>query len=231
MWTGNYLTLDQFMAEAHDRFRFLEHELEEVRIKEWLYKAMGLIGVLSVYEDKNTELTLTEDTDLKLSYVQMPSGIIQLNGVIDDCNRALIYSSALTGWDDRMSPPSYQINGNILRTNLCDTHTITINYDSFPVDSSGNPTIPDDTVYIEALLAYIGYRMGYELWMMDRMVEAKYRELEREWLFYVNSAKTKMLMPSLDQSQSLVHQNQQIMQSPRQHAYRFRFLNYPQYSR
>lgn len=245
MWTGNYLTLDQFMAEAHDRFRFLEHELDEVRIKEWLYKAMGLIGVMSVYPDVVKELELTMDTDMSLSYAMAPSGVIQLNGVycavpptdgILDVGLStrtgtpLIKSSAITGWNDRMAPPSYQINGNIILTNLCDDQNIVLTYDSFPIDINGKPIIPDDVVYIEAMLAYTGYRMGYELWMMDRLAEAKYRELEREWLFYVNSAKTKMLMPSLDEMQSLVHQLQQNLQSPRQHSYKFKFLNYPQYS-
>ena len=217
MFSGNYLNLDQFMARAHDRFRFLNHELDKARIKEWLYTAMGLIGVMKVYPDVNAQLVLTDDPDMKLSYAPIPLGIVQLNGVIDgtkaNCETSLIASTALTGWDDKTSVPSYQINGGMILTNLCGNKTITLNYDSFPVDSEGNPMIPDDEVYIEAMLAYIGYRMGFELWMMDRLVEAKYRELEREWLFYVNSAKTKMLTPSLDEAQALANQLKQTIQS------------------
>lgn len=246
MWAGNYLTLDQFMAEAHDRFRFLEHELDRARIKEWLHKAMDLIGVLSVYKGINSELELIRDEDISLSYAQMPSGIIQLNGVISvtppvdgvlnvgtakRITAVLIYTSAITGWNDRTAPPSYQLNGNILFTNICDDSNIVLDFDSFPVDSNGDPLTPDDTVYTEAMLAYIGYRMGYELWMMDRFPEAKYREMEREWLFYVNSAKTKMLMPSLDQMQSLANQQQTMVSSRMHHAAKFRLLNRPQYSR
>lgn len=246
MWSGNYLTITSFMAEAHDRFRFLEHELDESRIKEWLYKAMGLMGVMNVYPDFNIELVLTRDTDISLSYALIPSNIIQLNGVaavtpptdgvlnVDTKKRfraALIRSSAITGWDDSTSPPSYQINNNMILTNICDDSNIVLSYDGFPVDTAGDPLIPDDVVYIEAMLAYTGYRMAYELWMMDRFPEAKYRELEREWLFYVRSAEVKMRIPSLDKMQSLANQLQSITTSRVHHASRFKWLDSPQYSR
>lgn len=227
MWTGNYLTIDQFMAELHDRFRFVEQELDKTRVKEWLYKAMGLIGVLSIYPNLNTEIQLVKDEDIKYSYATMPAGVINIRGVIDENKVSLIYASALVGWDDQSTPPSYQINGSVILTNLCSDGMLTINYDSFPVNESGDPLIPDEVVYIEAMLAYIGYRIGYELWMSDRLSGPKYQYLEQEWLFYVNSAKTKMLMPGLDQYQSLANQLNRINQSPLQHASKFKYLNTP----
>jgi uncharacterized protein (TIGR02145 family) len=105
-----------------------------------------------------------------------------------------------------------------------------MSYYAYPTGDDGLPLIPDDVMYIRAIEAFITERIARKLWLQDKLTDGKYKALEQDWLFYVNSARTKDSLMTVDQAESFKNQIVRIATKFNSHSTGFRELNYPERS-
>jgi len=97
---------------------------------------------------------------------------------------------------------TYKVNDNYIFTNF-DTGEIEMAYHAFPVDDRGFPLIPDDEVFKQMVVAYVAERIGYKLFLRDKLRGDKYRLLQQERAWYMGKAQTKPLVPNRDKMESI----------------------------
>jgi hypothetical protein len=100
-----------------------------------------------------------------------------------------------------------------------------LSYLAFPTDSRGLPMIPEDARYIKAIECYIIERISRKLWLNDKLSRDKYERLEQDWLWYVGSAQNAMLIPTLDEMESLKDQFVRLIPRLNEHNNHFKTLN------
>ena len=103
------------------------------------------------------------------------------------------------------TPLEYDINGNFITTNI-KTGTICMSYLAYPIDEEGFPMIPDDVYYLEAVASYIRRNLDYRLWRNNpnSQTQAVFAYSDKEWMFYVGSAKSAGLRMDPSTMESLV---------------------------
>lgn len=103
---------------------------------------------------------------------------------------------------DRNTGHTYKIQGSVIFTSIRNTD-IEIAYTALPVDSEGIPLIPDNAVYINALMLYIKVQKFTELFECGKLNPQALQHAERDYAFALGQAKTSLIMPTLDQMESI----------------------------
>ena len=83
--------------------------------------------------------------------------------------------------------------------------------------------VPDDIKYVMATQSYISERIGYRLWMQDKLSGEKYRKLEQERLWYVGAASTKAHIPSIDEMEAIKNRFLRLKVNPNFHDASFTY--------
>jgi hypothetical protein len=214
-------------------------ELNFYDMVEWAGEAIAKIGVPYAYIER---VTNDEDTSAPDPIViadfrgALPTDLVILQGVRDHSTKSSLikevgtfrttYKSSNRISDNDSVMLGYRIEDGYIYTNF-EEGEIDISYLAFQTDSDGFPEIPDEERYISAVKAYIMYMVAFRMWLQDKLSKDKYRELEQNWLFYCNSAKTKALMPDYDGAEALKNQLMKVRQSSWQHGSQFSYLSLP----
>ena len=103
---------------------------------------------------------------------------------------------------DRNTGHTYKIQGSVIFTSIRNTD-IEIAYTALPVDSEGIPLIPDNASYINALMLYIKVQKFTELFECGKLNPQALQHAERDYAFALGQAKTSLIMPTLDQMESI----------------------------
>lgn len=242
MYNGKYVTVHHVIEKIHRDYRFT-YGIEDADILEDVYDAMSFIGVPQAYTRRITNGVEPNPEPITIENYrgELPIDLYQVEGCrrVED-NYPMIETSStfnnasitdpsdddenLTSTESMMS---YFINDNYIFTSF-EEGEVEMAYLAFPTDKDGLPHIPDIPHYIRAVAAYVAKQIGFRLYMEDKLSERKLERLEQDWFFAVNSAKTKVLMPSYDQAEALKNQLVRMTQFSKHHAYAFRFLNTPE---
>jgi len=158
-------------------------------IKEWVFEAMRKVESRAMFIEKTVVL------EVKDGMVEIPKHAVYLKEVISEVAIMKKVDSMDYSIDNFAS---YYINGRYLYTNLPDGTKLELIIHSMPVDNMNNPLIKDDEYLIKAIISYILHMEARKMWMSDIFSERKYREYEREWLFYVRSAQSSLERPNKD---------------------------------
>lgn len=122
------------------------------------------------------------------------------------------------------------IRGEVIRTSFKEGQ-IAVSYYRQVLDENGYPMIPDHTSVLEAIVAYIDYKLAKrEVYTNKQGAYSKKREAENDWHWYCNQAKNKLFMPkNLDDWQNLLDQTHRLIHD--KHAYYSFFgkINLPEY--
>jgi hypothetical protein len=189
-------------------------EINWIDVIEWVYIASELIGVKNAYVLKVTDGVdgNPDPIEIKDYRGELPADFHLVYQIRDNHTKTAMRCDSGTFLLSNSSPKisnlidlSYAINHDFIFTSFKDGY-IEMTYYAFPIDEQGLPLIPDDVMYIRAIEAYITERIARKLMIQDKMDPNKYRMLEQDWLFYVNSARTKDSLMSLDQAHSLRNQ-------------------------
>jgi len=97
---------------------------------------------------------------------------------------------------------TYTINSNYIKLNV-DSGYLMLAYQSIPTDFDGYPLIPDDPGYIEAVYWYVRVKLLYPEWALGRVTDRVYSHAENKWRFYSRQAYANVILPSVDQLESL----------------------------
>jgi len=222
-----YTTINRVVEQVIRNSGF-DTEVDRVEVIEWIGEAIDLIGAIDVYEEKCAKITIedyrgempcdwlsiiqTRDFDSKQAY-RYETGNYFSNSCHLEGSPDLVCQSGLT----------YKIQGNYIFSNR-KTGCIELAYMSYPTDDQGLPKVPDDTRVIKALESYIRYKVDYRLWRQGKVNRDVFEYSNQEWLFYVNSAKTSILMPSIDQMESLKNQTVRLIPQLNAHSSFFKRL-------
>ena len=205
---------------------------------EWVGEAIMKIGVPYAYIEKVTNgTTLMPDPIVITDYVgTLPTDLVVIRGVREHDSGVPLINESGTFRTTAESNNLVDANGSTMAAYRTEDGLIYVNFESgeleisylaFQTDMNGYPMIPDDERYISAVKSYVMYMIAYRMWLQDKLATEKYREIERNWLFYVNSAKTKAHMPDFDGMEALKNQMRKLVTNPNQHAAQFSYLSTP----
>jgi len=206
---------------------------------EWVGDAIAKIGVSYAYMDRVTNGESDQEDPITIADFRgtLPTDLVYITGVRDTTTHSSLveevgsfrvtYNNSNLVNDGDPVMLAYRIENGYIYTNF-EEGEVEISYMAYKTDTNGWPMIPDDERYITACVAYVMYMIGYRLFLQDRLDERKFLYLEKEWLFYVNSAKTKAHMPTLDKMEALKNQLGKMRQSPFHHAAQFKYLSVPE---
>ena len=87
--------------------------------------------------------------------------------------------------------------------------------------------IPDEERYLMAIEAYIIYKIDSKLYRRGVIAKHLRDESEQNWLWYVNSAFSKIVTPGYDGAESWKNQIQKMRADKAAHQYGYRYLKRP----
>jgi hypothetical protein len=202
-------------------------EINWIDVIEWVYIASELIGV------KNAYVLKTLDIDIENYRGELPSDFHLIyqarektSGNSMRCESGTFFLSENSPRISSLIDLTYSLNNDYLFTSFKEG-IVEISYYAFPVDDEGLPLVPDDVMYIRAIESFITERIARKLMIQDKMDPNKYRMLEQDWLFYVNSARTKDSLMTLDQAHALKNQLTKLTNSHQIYRRNFSTLGSP----
>lgn len=200
-------------------------EINESDVIEWCSEALSLIG--SYPQLKEVSLTLT----LANHRVSLPCDFVYLKD-INFQGHPLSWStkSAVNNYNcpDCDTIPkcctenNFYIQDGILNSSIKEGD-ICIVYLGVPVDDEGFPLVPDNVYFDKALKAYVTYMLDKQQFRRGILPEAVFARSERDWLFYVNSARGSANMPDAQKMERL--KNTWVRLIPNQNGYASNFQN------
>ena len=102
----------------------------------------------------------------------------------------------------KYSDRTYKIQGNVIYTSLKQGY-LEMSYKAIPVDEEGYPLLPDDSTYIRALENFIKLQWFTVQFELGKITPQVYQNAQQQYAWSVGQAQTSLIMPSIDQMQSL----------------------------
>jgi hypothetical protein len=185
-------------------------EIKYDEVVEWIWDVIALIGAPQPLIDKVTDGSNTMPNPIEIVNYRgdLPNDLYSVFLARDyDTKMPMVCksSSFLRDMEQlymRESQYSYTLNNNYIFTSF-EEGQVELHYKAFPTNSLGMPMVPDDIKFIMATQAYVAERIGFRLWMQDKLASQKYQKLEQERLFYIGAASTKAQIPSIDEMESI----------------------------
>lgn len=230
-FNGNYVSV-KTVIENVLRDTDYYNEISYYDVAEWVAKAIDLIGAPTAYDEVVDTITVANYR------ATLPTDLMELYMVRDDTTKVPLISSTdefLISMDtndtdnidsERPLVGAYRITSGYLFTNV-EAGTFEIAYKAYRLCDEGFPMIPDVTRYLLAVEAYLTYKIDNKLWRKGKQSKTIRDTSEQEWLFYVNSAFTKMMTPDYDRAESLKNQMVKIRTDSAAHQYSFAAMNLP----
>lgn len=235
MYNGKYVSTEFIIDKIQKDYGFTS-SMDKYEIADDIFDAVELIGVPMAFirritngEGSNPDVISVADYAAEL-----PCDLRSLEGVRTyDTKLPLIEDTSTFKAQEGASNDPYEgtseylvyhINDNFIFTNF-EEGDIEISYLAFPTDDNGIPLIPDDTRYINGIVAYVAERIGFRQWWKGNLGDKQYSFLQAERAFCIPSAATSLNMPSYDMAQSMSNQLSRLIKSSNHQAYNFKFLN------
>jgi hypothetical protein len=210
-------------------------EINEIDAVEWGAEALGLIGAYSQYDIKPVCLELTNGK------ARLPLGFYKLVD-INYKNRPLYWATQTNARNYQCSDCqipvctdggrcdlTFYLNDSYLITNISDTNAnVCMNIMSVHVDEDGYPMIPDDPLYSKAVSSYIIKMNDYQEWRKGKITDKVFEKSERDWLYYVNSARGAANMPNTAQLENLKNITTRLMPMRQEYGKGFSNINSPE---
>jgi hypothetical protein len=177
---------------------------------------LQIVGVPSLFEEK-TALLHVENYRCMLpcDYVSMIQvrTAKKVDGIEPDHRSHISYRYSTDSFHMSNEKPdvgrygtdlTYKIQGSVIYTSTKDTD-IEIAYNAIATDDEGYPLLPDNPSFLRALEAYIKKQQFTILFDLGKLQPAILQNAQQEYAFYVGQCQTDMIMPSIDQMESLTN--------------------------
>jgi hypothetical protein len=241
----NYISVKEIVEGLYRDYGSQE-ELDLWDLIEWCGEALDLIGAHTQY------VNIVEDWQVCDYRYALPCNLISINQ-ISYKGFPLKYAAGIFGPADSTNDTKYFLDGEeVTEENypLSETETSTVDYryyinDAFlvssfeegcltvsytgtKVDEDGFPMIPDEVTYKKALKSYCQMMLDRKEWRRQRLSEAVYRDSQRDWEWYVRTARGKAQMPNIDKMESIKNQWVKLKPNQNSHSRFFSDLNAPE---
>ena len=202
--TSKYTTLDEIIERVQRDYGL---DVNDAEAAEWVWDAVGEIGVLTSFEEKITTINIEDYKGvLPIDLYGSPKNIrdfetyVELRRTLDGYFRSdnkweaqdnqIIQTQDVDPLTDEpfytTVPPAtypeyytYKLQGNYIFIGYS-TAVLEMVYDAFPVDeTTGLPLISDDVKYIKAISAFIADKEGFRMMLKDELSERKY-----SWIYW-----------------------------------------------
>lgn len=227
--SGRYIDISYIVERIYRDYGFdLEIRFDE--LVEWIWDVICLIGAPQAFIDKVTDgsegmpdpiviedyrgllpsdlhhIVLARDYDTKMPMICKSSPFMK------DLDQVFV----------RESQYSYSVNNNYMFTSF-KSGKVELSYKAFPTNFLGIPMVPDDIKFIMATQAYIAERIGFRLWMQEKLTRDRYEKLvtERDW--YIGAAASKAHVPSIDEMESIKNRFLRLKVNPNFHDASFKY--------
>lgn len=117
---------------------------------------------------------------------------------------------------------TYKIQGQVIYTSMKEG-SIEIAYQAIPVDCDGYPMIADNSSFREALELYITKKRYKVLFDTGKIKSDVYSSTCQDYAFAVGQAQTSLIMPSIDEMESITNLWNTLI--PRVTEHRMGFIN------
>ena len=165
--TLNYVKIDYIIEKINSgNIPGTYWNLDE--IKEWIYDALSKINTSKTKIYSKIQIEIIDSKGIIPGYVET------LLKVWDNQDRELLQPFA----NNNITEGTYLINNGFIYVNY-ESGYVNIEYYSFPIDSEGNPLIPDDNYFISAIIAYIRFKLGERAFFQGKMMQNQFQYLER----------------------------------------------------
>jgi len=192
----SYINIDSVIEEINrESIPNTYWNIEE--IKEWVYKALSFI------DNKANNIQASDIIEIDDYKGLIPANVEIIDKVLlteehhgaEDTQKEL--HSILP--HEQLNSNNYDINAGYIYVEF-ETGKLTLQYYTTPVDEQGRPLIPNEKYYIQAVIAFIRFKLGSRAYWQGKILERQLQMLEQEWLFYIpaaqNSQKMKILRDS-----------------------------------
>jgi len=197
-------------------------ELNESDLYEWCAEALMLIGSYPQYTEETVMLDVDNHT------CGLPNNFLYIKG-------ATVNGKPLA-WNNKSIASNYNCPECKIPT-CCTEHNFYIRdcniytslncgklcftYLGIPVDEDGYPLMPDDVYFDKALKSYCTYMLDRIQFRKGTLPQQVFTMSERDWLWYVNSARGSAYMPDTATMNRL--KNIWVRLIPQQRAYENNF--------
>ena len=123
---------------------------------------------------------------------------------------------------------TYKIQGNCIFTSIKNGN-IEISYNSILVDKDGYPMIPDDESFIDAIEKFVKKERYNILFDEGKISQQSLQIAQQEYAFAVGQASTSLVMPTIDQMESIKNMWTSLIQRTTQHKDEFNQLGNQEY--
>lgn len=233
----NHVSLKYVISKLY-RDLNINEELPIDSIVEWCAEALAYIGAYGQYISKTGVLIVKNhkcpmpcdfyrletisynNKPLRWNGNTLPGNIMCETCRLPDCKDCetfyiqdnMFYTSIEESFDNP-TPNSY----NPISNTICMTYT------AIATDEEGFPLVPDDVYFMKALTTYVTYMMDWQQWRKGGITDKVFQYSEKEWLFYVNSARGSANMPDLARLEQLKNVWQRLL--PLNNEYNLQFRN------
>ena len=121
----------------------------------------------------------------------------------------------------------YSIKPGFIYTNM-PTGILKISYYGQYLDTDGMPMIPDAASYFEALYWYVTVKLKYPEYLNGRMAQHVYYDMRRSWNFYRSQAYAELMMPTVDELESIKDDWTRLMPNINEHQNFFQTMGVPE---
>jgi hypothetical protein len=121
------------------------------------------------------------------------------------------------------SSPTYSLNSKYINVNF-ESGEVEVIYKSIMTDEECYPLIIDNPILLRCIESYIKWKWFDILNDMDIVSGQKLNKAEQDYMFNVGQAHADMIMPSVDEMESLTNMITQILPSRTEFQKRFEFL-------
>lgn len=207
----NFTSIKTLIAKLY-RDLNINSEISESDIIEWAAEALSMIGAYSQYNEISHCLKITNGK------AKLPCGFYKLVDINyknqpvywatnTNAHNYQCHNCRIPVCQDGFCHYTFYINDSYLISNIKDENdqeaNLCIVYLGIPVDEDNIPMIPDDVYYMKAIASYITSMLDYQDWRKGKIADKVKEQSEKDWLFYVNSARGSANMPNVQQLENL----------------------------
>ncbi len=207
MLNGNYKSMEFIVERLYrNSIIFQKSNVSEYDLAEYIGEALLLIGAKPQYQDNFVTVPIASYrgklpcSPVSIETIREPGSGRGLRSSTNDFSGS---TNLAPGQDTYSDSHEYSIKGSIIHIDTMKEGTIEVKFQSLYTDDKGYPMIPDDERYAKAIESYVKYMVYRPMWEIGEIRDGVYQAAEQDWLFYVNSAKTKALMPNVDGMESI----------------------------
>lgn len=189
-----YINIRELLSRLTRHPLLQEVTLEQV--VQYTIDFIGLFGLPKVYEDKLEHITIKDYRG------KLPCDLIAINQV-KNCRTEVCMRYMTDSFDGRESyENAFKTQGQIIYTSFKQGE-IEISYKAIPVDEDGFPLLPDNSIFLRTLEAYIKKEVFTVQFDMGKISQAVLQNTQKEYAMKARQLEEEFIIPSVSEMESI----------------------------